>query len=83
MRSRSGGMQPISSMVVAAVLSLILQGASAAYLGLRNQGNTCYMNSLLQTLHHLPEFRASIYGLPTQLDNNTATEVVPLELLHT
>ena len=27
------------------------------YVGLKNQGATCYMNSLLQTLYHVPYFR--------------------------
>ena len=61
-------------------LVMLLPCASSAHLGLRNQGNTCYMNSLLQTLHHLPEFREAIYGIPTQLNNNSALELVPLEL---
>ena len=64
----------------ARLLLLLLSPAAAAYLGLRNQGNTCYMNSFLQALHHLPEFRAAIYSIPTRLDNNSAVELVPLEL---
>jgi len=27
------------------------------YVRLKNQGATCYMNSLLQTLYHIPYFR--------------------------
>ena len=41
------------------------EAADAVHLGLRNQGNTCYMNSLLQVLYHVPEFRRAIYSLPT------------------
>ena len=32
------------------------------YIGLSNQGATCYMNSLLQTLFMTPEVRAHIYS---------------------
>jgi ubiquitin carboxyl-terminal hydrolase 7 len=31
------------------------------YVGLKNQGATCYMNSLLQTLYHIPYFRKVWY----------------------
>ena len=32
------------------------------YRGLVNEGSTCYLNSLLQTLFMTPEFRDGIYG---------------------
>ncbi|XP_060049796.1 ubiquitin carboxyl-terminal hydrolase 40 isoform X3 [Erinaceus europaeus] len=31
--------------------------------GIRNQGGTCYLNSLLQTLHFTPEFREALFSL--------------------
>lgn len=31
------------------------------FVGLKNQGATCYMNSLLQTLYHIPYFRKVRY----------------------
>ena len=31
------------------------------FVGLSNQGATCYMNSLLQTLYMTPQFRAALY----------------------
>ena len=34
--------------------------AASGYVGLRNFGCTCYMNSLIQQLFMIPEFRAGI-----------------------
>ena len=33
-----------------------------SYVGLTNQGATCYLNSLLQTLYMTPEFRKAIFS---------------------
>ncbi|EQC33787.1 hypothetical protein SDRG_08471 [Saprolegnia diclina VS20] len=43
--------------------------------GLKNQGATCYMNSLLQTLFHMAPFRKAVYDTPTA-DEDSATSVV-------
>jgi ubiquitin C-terminal hydrolase len=34
------------------------------YCGIRNQGATCYMNSILQALFHLPAFRKIVFQMP-------------------
>lgn len=39
---------------------------ATGYVGIRNQGATCYMNSLLQTLFHIPAFRKAVYDVPTE-----------------
>jgi len=36
--------------------------SSTGFCGLSNQGATCYMNSLIQTLYMTPEFRSAIYS---------------------
>ncbi|XP_044508657.1 ubiquitin C-terminal hydrolase 12-like [Mangifera indica] len=49
------------------------------YVGLKNQGATCYMNSLLQTLYHIPYFRKAVYHMPTT-ENDVPTGSIPLAL---
>jgi ubiquitin carboxyl-terminal hydrolase 7 len=38
------------------------------YVGLKNQGATCYMNSLLQSLYFTPAFRKAVCQIPTEGD---------------
>lgn len=48
------------------------------YVGLKNQGATCYMNSLLQTLFFTNELRKAVYLMPTESDDSSKS--VPLAL---
>ncbi|XP_055472341.1 ubiquitin carboxyl-terminal hydrolase 40 isoform X2 [Psammomys obesus] len=56
--------------------------------GIRNQGGTCYLNSLLQTLHFTPEFREALFSLgPEELGSledkdkpDAKVRVIPLQL---
>lgn len=38
------------------------------FVGLQNQGGTCYLNSLLQTLYLLPQFKHGIYSLDPETE---------------
>ncbi|KAL9238674.1 hypothetical protein vseg_013065 [Gypsophila vaccaria] len=49
------------------------------FVGLKNQGATCYMNSLLQTLFHIPYFRKAVYHMPTT-ENDLPSASIPLAL---
>ncbi|CAO3609348.1 unnamed protein product [Cunninghamella echinulata] len=48
------------------------------YIGMKNQGATCYMNSLLQSLYCTNLFRKAVYQIPTE--NDKATSSIPLAL---
>ncbi|KAL7275777.1 ubiquitin-specific protease ubp15 [Rhizina undulata] len=41
------------------------------YVGLKNQGATCYLNSLLQSLYFTNSFRKAVYQIPTESENLT------------
>ncbi|KAJ1605675.1 ubiquitin carboxyl terminal hydrolase domain that is fused to a MATH domain [Cryptosporidium canis] len=42
------------------------------YVGIRNLGATCYMNSLLQSLYHIGRFRKAVYTIPLNPNRTTA-----------
>jgi ubiquitin carboxyl-terminal hydrolase 7 len=46
---------------------------------MKNQGATCYLNSLLQTLYHVAYFRRSVYKMPID-PNETPSSSIPLAL---
>ena len=49
------------------------------YVGLKNQGATCYINSLLQTLAHIPYFRRAVYHMQTSIEDDPEKSI-PLAL---
>ncbi|KAJ2697853.1 ubiquitin-specific protease ubp15 [Coemansia sp. IMI 209128] len=49
------------------------------YVGLRNQGATCYMNSLLQSLYFTNEFRNAVYQIPTEADDPKRSVALALQ----
>ena len=50
------------------------------FAGLLNQGATCYMNSLLQSLYHIPAFRSLIYQMDSRNPDKTDDQNVCLNL---
>lgn len=54
---------------------------SEHYVGLSNQGATCYLNSLLQTLYMTPEFRSAIFSWRYDKTKNYEEHLcIPLQL---
>ncbi|KAK0635236.1 hypothetical protein B0T17DRAFT_586816 [Bombardia bombarda] len=51
------------------------------YVGLKNQGATCYLNSLLQSLYFTNAFRKAIYHIPTQEDESMNNSAYTLQRL--
>ncbi|KAI1864897.1 hypothetical protein JX265_004097 [Neoarthrinium moseri] len=51
------------------------------YVGLKNQGATCYLNSLLQSLYFTNAFRKAVYQIPTAEDESTTNSAYTLQRL--
>ncbi|EAY08920.1 Clan CA, family C19, ubiquitin hydrolase-like cysteine peptidase [Trichomonas vaginalis G3] len=51
------------------------------FVGLINQGATCYMNSMLQALYSITAFRRMIYNMPTA-GTDDIEKSIPLNLQH-
>ncbi|OHT00035.1 hypothetical protein TRFO_33383 [Tritrichomonas foetus] len=60
--------------------SSTVDNSDIKYVGLQNQGATCYMNSMLQAFFHLPAFRKLVYfKMPTE-GVEDETKNIPLNL---
>ena len=62
-----------TSPVTNASMSIGTRREDCGFVGLLNQGCTCYLNSLLQALFHIVPFRENIYLMPTTNDSQAAT----------
>ncbi|TFY81764.1 hypothetical protein EWM64_g2248 [Hericium alpestre] len=49
------------------------------FVGLKNQGATCYMNSLLQSLYCTRYFRKAVYEIPTEDEHPTESVALALQ----
>lgn len=49
------------------------------YIGIRNQGATCYMNSLIQSLYFTNIFRKAVYKIPTEKEDPNNSVVLALQ----
>ncbi|KAI9265155.1 hypothetical protein BDA99DRAFT_559227 [Phascolomyces articulosus] len=51
------------------------------FVGLKNQGATCYMNSLFQSLYCTNYFRKAVYQIPTDQDDPTGSIALAMQRL--
>lgn len=50
-----------------------------SYAGLENQGETCYLNTVLQTLYFTNEFRKQVYEMPIKAVKSSKSVVLALQ----
>ncbi|KAL3422872.1 ubiquitin carboxyl-terminal hydrolase [Phlyctema vagabunda] len=51
------------------------------FVGLKNQGATCYLNSLIQSLYFTNAFRKAVYQIPTQDEESLSNSAYTLQRL--
>ncbi|CAJ0575801.1 unnamed protein product, partial [Mesorhabditis spiculigera] len=51
----------------------------AGYIGLKNQGATCYMNSLLQAFYFTNQLRKAVYEMPTEEDDSESSVALAMQ----
>lgn len=56
------------------ISSMYLEKSNTGYVGLKNLGCTCYMNSLLQQFFMIPEFREAILAVPPKSPGNNTDD---------
>ena len=87
LRDRSNGYLVDDTLIVVCELTMRKDAShyhydsrkETGFTGLKNQGATCYMNSLLQTLYHVPYFRKAVYHMPTT-EADEMHDSIPLAL---
>ena len=54
---------------------------ASGYCGIKNLGATCYMNSFLQVLYHIPLFRKVFFSIDTEHDDGTKSVILNMQRL--
>lgn len=68
--------------VISAEIPSIWSSLNATgFIGIRNEGATCYINSLLQSLHAISEFRRIVYNAPVDADDVNDSFVFDLKYI--
>jgi ubiquitin carboxyl-terminal hydrolase 7 len=72
-RRRTGDALPPAEPLM--TLAALNPRVDTGLVGLKNQGATCYMNSLLQGLFHLPCLRKAVYRIPVALGDDRVRSI--------
>eukprot|EP01127_Copromyxa_protea_P015709 TRINITY_DN4568_c0_g1_i1.p1 TRINITY_DN4568_c0_g1~~TRINITY_DN4568_c0_g1_i1.p1 ORF type:complete len:1084 (+),score=246.91 TRINITY_DN4568_c0_g1_i1:30-3281(+) len=56
--------------------SAITSRERTGFVGIENQGATCYLSTFLQTLYHIPYLRKAVYQMDTSKDSNERPTII-------